>query len=684
MSATDKKLQEVNSAVATTVYAGTDIMYIVDSSGGTDEYMSLTTLFGAIVTAVVVGTTNGIDCGDGTAADQDLLTVRNNVGTGKIWWDDTWAAGPASTGALIFSNLEGGVVFSSNAGINIGSGSTGDQDLITVEEATADANKPKFWWDESETQFSFTVGVIFQSGAVTIKTANGLDFTPSSDIDTDILTLNVTGTPKLWWDEVWAAGPGATGALILTGLEGGLVIDSANGLNVGSGAAADQDLITVEEGTADASKPRLWWDESENAFSLTQELNVTDLNGIKVPVGANNACSLHVENTDAGYMRLYDGAVSGVRITADSGSTNYLLRPLEVASANGINIGTNAAADQDLITVDEGTTDANRPRLWWDESATAFSITLGLNVTGVGIFGTGGGVIIEAGGAAQTALAYGNGLQIGDPNNTSTTVMSNSLNIFADVAANKSHIACFSTDAAATGKGASLILGGESGEATTPFSFGTILGAKDAAGTYGGYISLSTTATGSASTERLRINATGDVIIGTAGVGPSANSGKVLAFEDNTANPTMTGLNISGIYGKDNSGNVELWGTDEGGTAGKLAPHMPIDQAEAAGIIIDPDDPFPEVSYHVQPYLGYETWKYFRMDGTIQRITRKIPLAHRRNWNDDQQKVRDQSIAERKKWEENPRERVGKKPKLYEKKKHPLIRGGGLLERENA
>jgi hypothetical protein len=31
--------------------------------------------------------------------------------------------------------------------------------------------------------------------------ANGLDITPGSDTDTDLLTLNVTGTPKIWWDE---------------------------------------------------------------------------------------------------------------------------------------------------------------------------------------------------------------------------------------------------------------------------------------------------------------------------------------------------------------------------------------------------------------------------------------------------------------------------------------------------
>jgi hypothetical protein len=31
--------------------------------------------------------------------------------------------------------------------------------------------------------------------------ADGLDVTPGSDIDADLLTVGVTGSPKLWWDE---------------------------------------------------------------------------------------------------------------------------------------------------------------------------------------------------------------------------------------------------------------------------------------------------------------------------------------------------------------------------------------------------------------------------------------------------------------------------------------------------
>ncbi len=53
---------------------------------------------------------------------------------------------------------------------------------------------------------------------------------------------------------------------------------------------------------------------------------------------------------------------------------------------------------------------------------------------------------------------------------------------------------------------------------------------------------------------------------------PSANGGKVLYFGDNTADPTM-GANTAGVYGKDVSGTVELFGVDEAGNATQLTSH---------------------------------------------------------------------------------------------------------------
>ncbi|MAH50452.1 hypothetical protein CMI37_31815 [Candidatus Pacearchaeota archaeon] len=38
-------------------------------------------------------------------------------------------------------------------------------------------------------------------GSVTIKTTSGIDYKPGSDTDTDLITIDVTGSPKLLWDE---------------------------------------------------------------------------------------------------------------------------------------------------------------------------------------------------------------------------------------------------------------------------------------------------------------------------------------------------------------------------------------------------------------------------------------------------------------------------------------------------
>ncbi len=45
------------------------------------------------------------------------------------------------------------------------------------------------------------VGGQFHGTGATIRGTNGYDVDPESDIDTDIISVNVTGSPKLWWDE---------------------------------------------------------------------------------------------------------------------------------------------------------------------------------------------------------------------------------------------------------------------------------------------------------------------------------------------------------------------------------------------------------------------------------------------------------------------------------------------------
>ena len=50
---------------------------------------------------------------------------------------------------------------------------------------------------------SLTLASLFENidSGVVIETANGVDFTPGDDVDVDLLTVNVDGTPRLYWDE---------------------------------------------------------------------------------------------------------------------------------------------------------------------------------------------------------------------------------------------------------------------------------------------------------------------------------------------------------------------------------------------------------------------------------------------------------------------------------------------------
>jgi hypothetical protein len=72
-------------------------------------------------------------------------------------------------------------------------------------------------------------------------------------------------------------------------------------------------------------------------------------------------------------------------------------------------------------------------------------------------------------------------------------------------------------------------------------------------------------------TTRMTVGSSGDILLGTA-TAPSANGGKVLAFGDNTADPTMA-TDTAGIYAKDVAGTVEMFAVDEAANATQISPH---------------------------------------------------------------------------------------------------------------
>ena len=67
---------------------------------------------------------------------------------------------------------------------------------LTALTASATADELALWDADVVTTKKITVANFFK-----IPNADGVDVNPGSDADADLITVGVTGTPKLWWDE---------------------------------------------------------------------------------------------------------------------------------------------------------------------------------------------------------------------------------------------------------------------------------------------------------------------------------------------------------------------------------------------------------------------------------------------------------------------------------------------------
>ncbi len=387
----------------------------------------------------------------------------------------------------------------------------------------------------------------------------------------------------------------------------GLTLSGTNGLDVNPGSDADADLITVGV----TNSPKLWWDESEDKFVVSQGFMVqSDVNGsddfVELKNQAGRSLTISSDNQTNGvwtfanndsFLFTVDGSAAfyiddGGNVTI--GSSSDMGTTLGIAATDGITIGDGTDTDIDLILPDV----TGDPKLWWDESKDEFLFTHG----------------VEA--AAQF------------------TSRSDSVNT------------TFNFERSDTGSSGWIGIPSWNDDSLflyVPTASGNEVGAQYEADiwyfhTGGSY--------------QVGIDADGDVLLGTY-TGPSANGGKVLVFGDNGSDPTM-GSNTCGVYGKDVSGTVEVFAVDEAGNATQLSAHANLDDAQAAGIVLDPADPYPKVGYEKNHYIGLEAYTYTNpTTGQYQRVTRALPRNEIRDWNADQaQRVaaRDAEIA---KWDED-------------------------------
>jgi len=140
-------------------------------------------------------------------------------------------------------------------GLDVNPGSDTDADLVTVGVTGA----PKVWWDESEDCFTFSQGGVF-AAELFVNTTDGIDVVPGSDTDTDVVTIAVTGSPKAWWDE-------SEDRLAVTH---GVTVNDSDGVMVNPGSDTDTTVVTVQV----TGTPTTSWDESEDCFDCSHDFNL--------------------------------------------------------------------------------------------------------------------------------------------------------------------------------------------------------------------------------------------------------------------------------------------------------------------------------------------------------------------------------------------------------------------------
>ena len=142
------------------------------------------------------------------SADEELANVIEGT-------SETQAT---AANSLLISNITNDsdiAIYVSKAGAThmafLADGSTGDTallassgqsiDLYIAGTKILDYATTAFAFQENTTITSTGTLSITGLSTVTITDANGIDYNPGSDIDTDIVTVGVTGAPRLYWDE---------------------------------------------------------------------------------------------------------------------------------------------------------------------------------------------------------------------------------------------------------------------------------------------------------------------------------------------------------------------------------------------------------------------------------------------------------------------------------------------------
>ncbi len=386
----------------------------------------------------------------------------------------------------------------------------------------------------------------------------------------DVAMLSNASNPKLWMGDSLSAGDfgfltwrSSTDSLVLGSSTGGDALTILESNNIGIGTTTPNSRLSVSRAASSASYPS----NASAIFEFGGSNHVVSIAGdssYQLGLAFSNPTNAYdglvAYNSDRS-MQFNTAASERMRITSAGnvgiGTTSPITK-LDVASSiNGeagmlvTNSNTGSSAYTQLSVAESREANRHMGLIYLPSTYSNSSVAnSGAIVTGSGATN---GFYIQTGAAAPIrfvpnsteAMRITSGGQVfvgttTQPNYADTMAIVNSANAIEDGSGGAA-LGLYSTFSDATvGRGGILALGGKTQGFVNPvMSFATIAGFRESATptNNSGYLALSTAPNGGLPVERMRINSTGNVGIGTVSPNLGSYTGKVLTLNGSGASP---------------------------------------------------------------------------------------------------------------------------------------------------
>ncbi len=227
-------------------------------------------------------------------------------------------------------------------------------------------------------------------GDLTVQTTNGIDINPGSDVDTDLISIGVTGSPKIKWNETQDAIQFIEKLIVGTNA---ILTKTVNGSAYTSKMSLDTDTTTdsggidiTRHGSSDASYGSISLLRSRGTHASQTIVQSGDLISSIVGLGYDG-----VDYEPVGSIEMYSDGTPGSndmpgRIdfkTVPDGSRT-LTQVMRIGQRSDVMIGTTTSNSSAIFNV-ESTTKGSRPS---PQMTTAQRDAIGTPVTGLSVYNT--------------------------------------------------------------------------------------------------------------------------------------------------------------------------------------------------------------------------------------------------------------------------------------------------------